>query len=64
MGAGGLKNRAKFVSFILRSPLSKVYRIFGPPPYIRGVKFCDPPHLKLRSDKDNDTKVIFNINSH
>ena len=32
-GGGGLKNRAKCVSFILRSPLTKRYRILPSPLY-------------------------------
>ena len=46
-GGGGLKNRAKCVSVILRSPLSEGIE-FCDPPYIRDVKFCDPPsHVPL-----------------
>ena len=63
MGGGGLKNRAKFVSFISLSPLSKGYRILRSPLY-KGREILWSPHLTLRSDKDNDTKAIFNIHSH
>ncbi len=51
-GSGGLKNRAKIISFILRPPIESVN-----PPYIRDMKFCDPSHLTLHSDNHNDRRT-------
>ncbi len=31
------------------------------PPYIRDMKFCDPPYLTFHSDKHTDTKSTLNI---